>query len=177
VNTVIIINAITIRNINLPPIADDFAEEFTGIYIISLINFLSGYDQAKLAERCRDITAFITPIRLLRQTTLPQDAINSVTQFVRIVIKILEDLIPDIYRPFLDDIGVKGLKTDYNREESASNIRRFILKYIINLDRTLTDLECTDITVLKKSASSIYRVLRSWDTSVIRKGDIRNTRK
>ena len=113
----------------------------------SLVDFLSGYDQAKLAERCRDMTGFMTPIGLLRRTTLPQGATNSVAQFVRIVTKILEDLIPDVCRPFLDDVGVKGPKTDYGGEESAPGIRRFVLEHIINLDRTLADLERAGVTV------------------------------
>jgi hypothetical protein len=49
-----------------------------------------------------------TPLGLLRQTTLPQGTTNSIAQFVRIVTKILEDLISKDCLPFLDDIGVKG---------------------------------------------------------------------
>jgi hypothetical protein len=66
------------------------------------------------------------------------------------VTKILENLILDIYRPFLNDIRVKDLKTDYNRKESVFSIRRFILKYIINLNYILTDLERIGITVLRE---------------------------
>jgi hypothetical protein len=44
INVAIVINTVTVRDINLPPVADDFAEEFTGIYITFLVNFLSGYD-------------------------------------------------------------------------------------------------------------------------------------
>jgi hypothetical protein len=50
----------------------------------------------------------MTPLGLLRQTTLPQGATNSVAQFVRIVVKILADLIPTVCQPFVDDLGVKG---------------------------------------------------------------------
>jgi len=75
---------------------------------------------------------------------------NSIVQFIRIVIKILEDLIPDIYRSFLDNIRVKDLKTDYNREESVSNIRRFILKYIINFNRTFIDFKRIGVTILRE---------------------------
>jgi hypothetical protein len=66
------------------------------------------------------------------------------------VTKILEDLILDVCRPFLNDIRVKNLKTDYSREKSAFSIRRFVLKYIINLNRTLTDFERIGITVLEE---------------------------
>ena len=60
---------------------------------------------------------FHTPLGLLRQTTLPQGATNLVAQFVRVVTKILEDLIPHDYMLFLDNIGVKGPTTTYNNTE------------------------------------------------------------
>jgi hypothetical protein len=37
-------NRVTIRNINMPPSADEFTEEFSGYTVISLINFFSEYD-------------------------------------------------------------------------------------------------------------------------------------
>jgi hypothetical protein len=35
---------------------------------------------------------------------------------------ILEDINPEVAMPFLNDISVKGLYTDYNREEALSGI-------------------------------------------------------
>ena len=43
--------------------------------------------------------------------------------------KILEDLILDIYKAFIDDIGVKGPKSRYDDEEVIPSVRRFVLKY------------------------------------------------
>ena len=43
---------------------------------------------------------------------------------------ILEDINPEVAKPFIDDIVVKGPYTDYDREKALFNIRRFILKYI-----------------------------------------------
>jgi hypothetical protein len=37
-------NRVTIKDINMPPLADEFAEEFSGYAIISLVNFFSKYD-------------------------------------------------------------------------------------------------------------------------------------
>ena len=51
-------------------------------------------------------------------------------QFVRIISLILEDINPEMAKPFIDDVGVKRPYTDYNEEEALLNIRRFILKYI-----------------------------------------------
>jgi hypothetical protein len=109
INNTIEINRQTIRDTGLLPSPDDFAEEFTGLAISSLIDFFSGYDQVTLTEESQNLTAFSIVLGLLRMTTLPQGATNSVAQFSRIVIRILEDLIPNICRPFLDNIRVKGL--------------------------------------------------------------------
>jgi hypothetical protein len=38
------LNAVTRRDANLPPSIDEFADEFTGCYIASLVNLYSGYD-------------------------------------------------------------------------------------------------------------------------------------
>ncbi|KIW99731.1 uncharacterized protein Z518_11144 [Rhinocladiella mackenziei CBS 650.93] len=39
------INKVTVRDGTLPPVADEFAEDFTGMHMISLVDWLSGYDQ------------------------------------------------------------------------------------------------------------------------------------
>ena len=51
-------------------------------------------------------------------------------QFVRIINLILKDINPEIIKPFIDDVGIKGPYTDYNGEEALLNIRRFILEHI-----------------------------------------------
>lgn len=94
VNAAMEINKHTIRDANLLPSVDEFSEEFAGCQTASLIDLFSGYDQIELDVKSRDLTGFQTPIGLLRMTTLRQGATNSVTQFVRIVTKILKDLIP-----------------------------------------------------------------------------------
>jgi hypothetical protein len=53
-----------------------------------------------------------------------------VAQFIRIINLILEDINPEVVKLFIDDISVKGLYTNYNREEVLLSIRRFILEYI-----------------------------------------------
>ena len=89
----------------------------------------------------------MTPLGLLRQTTLPQGATNSVAQFVRIVVKILADLIPSICRPFLDDIGVKGPYSRYQDREAIPGVRQFVLEHIQNLDKVLADVERSGATI------------------------------
>ena len=62
--------------------------------------------------------------------TLPQGAINSVGQFIRIMNTMLHDWIPDDAQLFLDDIGVKGLCMKYSSEEVALGVCHFILEHI-----------------------------------------------
>ncbi len=87
-NVAVELNGVTIKDANLPLSADEFSEEFSGCTVASLIDFFSGYNHVKLDKGSRDPTSFMTPLRLMRMTTPPQEATNSVAQFVRIVTKI-----------------------------------------------------------------------------------------
>jgi hypothetical protein len=40
-----------------------------------------------------------------------------VAQFIRIINLILEDINPEVVKLFIDDVGVKGLYTNYDGEE------------------------------------------------------------
>jgi hypothetical protein len=91
-------------------------------------------------------------------TTLPQGATNLVAQFVRIVTKILEDLIPKDCLPFLDDIGIKGLLFTYKNREVKLGIWQYVLEHIQSLDRTLVRLERVGCTIGLKSQFCIDRI-------------------
>jgi len=43
---------------------------------------------------------------------------------------ILKDINPEVAKPFVDDINIKGLYINYDCKEALFNIRRFILEYI-----------------------------------------------
>ena len=147
INAALDMNKVTIRDANLPPSVDEFSEDFAGCHIASLIDLFSGYDQMELDVHSRDMTAFMTPIGLLRMTSIPMGATNSVAQFVRVVTKILQDHIPNRAKPFLDDIGVKGPKTDYGGEEVAPGIRKYVLEHLMWLDGVLADIERAGCTI------------------------------
>ena len=70
INSATHLNIIMRRDANLLPSVDEFAKEFAGYYIISLVDLYSGYDQILLYFKSRDLTVFFTPLRLLRNTTL-----------------------------------------------------------------------------------------------------------
>jgi hypothetical protein len=141
VNAAMKVNEVTVRDANLPPNVDSFAEDIAGQAVSSLMDFFSGYDQVSLHPESRDMTAFQTPLGLLRQTTLPMGATNSVGQFQRIMAKIFEDLMPKVANPFIDDIIVNGPKTKYGGEMTLPGIRRYILEHLQNLDQALFNVE------------------------------------
>ena len=134
-------NKHSICNANLPLFVDEFSKEFASCKVALLINFFSRYNQVELDIRYRNIIVFITPLGLLRQTTLPMGATNSIAQFVRIVTKILENFILDTCWLFVDDVGVKGLYTTYDYKEVCLGVRRYIIEHIQELDRTLERIE------------------------------------
>ena len=89
---------------------------------------------------------FMTSLRLLRQTKLSQDVINFVAQFIRVIIKILKNLL-EICRSFLNDIEVKKSKTIYDNAEITSEVHQFVLKYIKNLNFVLLNFELIDCII------------------------------
>lgn len=71
INSATNINAVTIRDANIPPTADEFADAFSGSPYVSLADLFSGYDQLELDKASRDLTSFYCPFGLYRMTTLP----------------------------------------------------------------------------------------------------------
>lgn len=106
VNAAMLINKVTIRDANMPPDADEFVEEFSGMAMASLVDLFSGYDQINLDPRDRNMTAIQTPLGLLRQTTFLQGGSNSVAQFQRVISWILKDVL-EFAKPFMDDVPSK----------------------------------------------------------------------
>lgn len=141
------INAVTERDANLPPLADEFAEDFSGMALASLFDLFSGYDQLPLDKDSRDLTTFHTPLGLLRQTTLPQGCTNLVAICQRILKKVLADKIPNIGDVFLDDIGVKGPKSTYSNAEILPGIWQFVFEHFQNVDQVLYSLELAGLTI------------------------------
>jgi len=92
-NTAQRLNAVTIKDASLPPSAEEYSEDFAGFPVLFLLDLFLLYDQMALAEICRDLTAFQTPLGLLRMTTLPQGYTNRVQVFDRVMKKILKDQI------------------------------------------------------------------------------------
>lgn len=170
INSCTRMNGVTLKDANIPPSADDFAEEYSGMAATSVIDLFSGYDQIPLDARSRDMTAFQSPLGLVRQMTLTQGWTGAVPVFCRTADIVTTDtkdevqLPPDpggeprVWKPkvpgpggraaspYVDDIAVKGPKTMYNEEEVMPGIRRYVYQHIRNIDRTLYNLELAGLT-------------------------------
>jgi hypothetical protein len=109
---------------------NEFSEEFADCVIVSLMNLFFEYDQLSLIEKCKDMIVFMTSLDLMRMITILMRAINSVTQFVRMINKIIVDHVSHHSLSFVDDIEVKESKITYNNEFILSEIRLYVMKHI-----------------------------------------------
>jgi hypothetical protein len=67
-------------------------------------------------------------------------------EFVQVVTKILQDLIPKACMPYMDDIAVKGPKDSYDVETMIEGVWRFVGEHIVNIDKVLWNLEMAGAT-------------------------------
>jgi hypothetical protein len=130
INVVLEMNRITIRDANVSSAVNEFSEEFVDCVIVSLMNLFLEYDQLSLIEKCRDMIAFMISFDLMRMITILMNAINSMTQFVRVINKIIVDHVLHHAFSFIDDIKMKESKITYNNEFIFFEIRRYVMKHI-----------------------------------------------
>ena len=138
------LNAVTIAHSGLPPATEELAEQFSGYACGGICDLYVGYDERILGEKSRDYTTFQTPFGALRLVTLPMGWTNSVPIFHDDVTYILQDEIPHITRPYIDDVPVKGPKTRYELPDGGyetipenRGIRRFVWEHMQNMNRIL----------------------------------------
>jgi len=138
------LNAVTIRDAGLPPIIDDFVEPFAGRQCYTVFDLFWGFDARKMDPACRDMTAFLTPLGLLRITSLPTGFTNSPAEFQRCMLFILKEEIPDVANIFIDDLPIKGPAVQYLTKEGIpetlkenSGIRRFIWEHAVDVNRIM----------------------------------------
>ena len=103
-----------------------------------------GFDARKVHQNSRDLTAFLTPLGLLRLTSMPMGYTNSPAEFQNCMTFILRDEIPTVANIFIDDLPIKGPPTSYldsqgKPEVLAENpgIRRFIWEHAVDVNRIM----------------------------------------
>ena len=70
INDIQPVNIITIRESGLSPSVDEFSEKFVGYLISSPIDYFSRYFEIPLATSSRDLTGFLSELRLVCLTRL-----------------------------------------------------------------------------------------------------------
>ena len=138
------LNGVTIRDTGVPPILDEFVEAYAGRSVYSVLDMYWGFYARILDPRSRDLTAFQTPLGVLRITSLPMGFTNSPAEFQASMVFILQDEIPEVAGVFIDDIPVRGpasLYLDKNGQEEKleanPKIRRFMWEHLNDLHRVL----------------------------------------
>jgi len=138
------LNAVSIRDAGGPPILDDFVEPFSGRQCYTVFDLFWGFDARRVHPNSRDLTAFATPLGLLRLTSMPMGYTNSPAEFQKCMVFILRDEIPDPANIFIDDLPIKGPASTYpdqngNPETLLENpgIRRFIWEHAVDVNRVM----------------------------------------
>ena len=138
------LNAVTIRDAGGPPILDDFVEPFAGRQCYTVFDLFWGFDARRVHPDSRDLTAFSTPLGLLRLTSMPMGYTNSPAEFQKCMVFILRDEIPTVANIFIDDLPIKGPATTYpdktgNPEtlQENSGIRRFVWEHAVDVNRVM----------------------------------------
>ena len=134
------LNKVSIRDAGQLPILDDFVESFSGCQCYSVFDLFWGFDGRIVHPQSRDMTAFWSPLGLLRLTALPMGYTNSPAEFQKCMTFILQDEIPHTANIFIDDLPIKGPKTQYLNNEGVPEtlkenpgIRKFIWEHVLDV--------------------------------------------
>ena len=126
------------------PIIDDFVEGFAGHQCYTVFDLFWGFDARKIHPMSRGLTAFMTPLGLLQITSLPTGFTNSPAEFQKCMVMVLKDEIPHTANIFIDDLPIKGSKTQYLDKYGKPKvlpenpgIRRFIWEHALDVHRIM----------------------------------------
>ena len=115
--------------------------------LFSWLIFFFEYNQMILIEKFRDLIAFMTFLNLFQMTRRSQNAINSMIQFIQIIIEIFKKHIVALRCwSFVNDINIKDSRSNYSEKEILFKIRLFIMKHVQWLNAVLVNLEKTNCT-------------------------------
>jgi hypothetical protein len=138
------LNGVTIRDSSVPPIIEEFVEEYAGRSVYTVLDMYWGFHARTLDVQSRNLTAFQTPLGSLRLTSLPMGYANAPAEFQSCMMFILQDEIPNVAGVFIDDVPIKGPATRYllpdGTEETIPQnpgIRRYIWEHLNDVNRIL----------------------------------------
>jgi hypothetical protein len=107
------LNTVTIRDAGVPPHTEQLAKNCSSRASYGLLDLFVGYDERTLATESCNLTTFQTPLGTLCLTCVPMGWSNSAPIFHGNITYTLQDEIPDVTIPFLDNAPIKGLLMRY----------------------------------------------------------------
>ncbi len=138
------LNKVTIQYSGIPPATADVARDFAGRACVGTLDLYVGYDERPLDVSSRDFTTFQTPYGPHRLVKLPMGWTNSVPIYHDDVTYILQDEVPHVTRPYVDDVPIKGPATRYELPDGGyetipenPGIRRFVWEHMQNVNRVV----------------------------------------
>jgi hypothetical protein len=153
------LNGITIRDAGMLPIVDDFVDGFAGRQCYTVFDLFWGFDARKIHPKSRGLTAFMTPLGLLQITSLPTGFTNSPAEFQKCMAIILKEEMPEVANIFIDDLPIKGPKTQYLDSNGKPevlpenpNIRRFIWEHAQDVHRIMHKVKLSGATFAANKA-------------------------
>ena len=136
------LNGVSIRDVAVPPLSEQLVESFGGHSIYTTLDIFVGYDERLLHPDSRDYTSFQTPLGTFRLTHIPMGYTNSLQIFHGDVTYTLQDEVPHVTIPFVDDVPIKGPPTRYESDDGSfetipqnSGIRRFVWEHLQDVNR------------------------------------------
>ncbi|KAL2608432.1 hypothetical protein R1flu_027005 [Riccia fluitans] len=135
-------NVVSIKNVGVGPIVDEYVEAFAGRTIYSMDDLYSGYDQFQLVEASRDLKMMKMPLGLVRMCTLLQCATNSVAHMMHGMNIVLRDFVLNKTMSFLDDVPIKGCnEQDKDKTLDQKECRQYVVEHIEDCEGILARLE------------------------------------
>ncbi|MBW0514392.1 hypothetical protein O181_054107 [Austropuccinia psidii MF-1] len=111
------LNKVTIKDAGLPTHIEEFVDAFSGRACYGLGDIMGGYDERELDVTTRALTTFETTLGRMQLKRLPQGATNSVAVYQAQMTWILQEEIPESVGILINDGGIKGPRSLYNKEE------------------------------------------------------------
>ena len=109
-----------------------------------MFDLFVGFDQKRLAPKSKDLITFQTPLGTYRLTSIPTGYTNSMQIFHGDTTFLLQEEIPHVAIPFIDDIPVKGPVMQYQSSDGSyemisenNGIWRFIWEHLQNVNRVI----------------------------------------
>jgi hypothetical protein len=138
------LNVVTIACSGVPPLTKHLVEQFAGRACRAMLDLYVGYDERALAEVSCDFTTFQTPYGAYRLTMLPMGWTNSVPAFHDDVMYILRKEIPHLTVPYIDDVPIKGPRSEYRKADGTfetipdnPGIRQFVWEHFQGVNRII----------------------------------------